>query len=71
MGNIVVGNTIEVKWPENGEWYAGRVSAYDAENDQHTIEYTNSEIEHVTLYGDCSNGIVWRAQTNRKNKTRR
>ena len=69
MGTLVVGKVVEIKWPENGEWYAGRVTAYDKETGKHTVEYYNSEIEHVTLNGDCENGIVWRAKAPTK-KTR-
>ena len=60
MGFIPVGNSIEIKWPENGEWYCGIVADYQREKDLHKIEYFNGEIEYITLAGDKGNGVEWR-----------
>ncbi len=62
MGPTLVDTSVQVEWGEsedNKKWYKGKV--VDFQHPQHCIQYENGEIEWVTLYRDCDNGVVWRS----------
>ena len=43
---------LEVWWPEDEAWYAGRVTGFNASRQRHTIKYDDGEVERVFLPGE-------------------
>ncbi len=46
------GRRLEVWWPGEREWFAGRVTGYNANTRRHTIRYDDGDVERVYLPGE-------------------
>ncbi|KAK9830592.1 hypothetical protein WJX81_002721 [Elliptochloris bilobata] len=45
----LVGRRVSVWWPNEAAWFAGTVASHDAASGQHTVTYTDGDVETVWL----------------------
>jgi hypothetical protein len=49
VGDDLVGKRVEVFWPDDVEWYGGKVIGFDNSSDKHCILYDDGEEEELHL----------------------